>query len=421
VGDPACSDQRRNIGEENNPPAALGSAPIIETDFAELEDGCLAEMIENPKDPADTLFVVYKNGTISYATTVQGKNHMLAPLRRQDQILKHMHFPRGVIPHESLKTLLARIHGVILHCADLEESDARLVSLFVLSTWFIERLCVAPYLAIVGPPRSGKTTLLELLTTLCRHALLTADISSAALYDLYNKLTPTVLVDETLTAPDKRAPFHLLRAGTTRGSVAFRKGRSLKAFGPKVVSWTAIPTDAALVSRCIIIPMMESSRTDLKKLTDNRVSEATTSLRMALLDYRLKNLKSLRLPKIDGDECLYSRTRDLYQALALPVGSNETICKFLVLGFKRQHEIGRALSSLGFADRKRMSAGYILWLDLRTRKRIHKLAHDIGIDQEEWFKGKGFASHCDLCKNPGTTNPASAETKEVSGAESKKL
>jgi hypothetical protein len=37
------------------------------------------------------------------------------------------------------------------------------------------------------------------------------------------------------------------------------------------------------------------------------------------------------------------------------------------------HEIGRALTSLGFVDRKRMNAGYIVWLDLRTRKQIHKI------------------------------------------------
>jgi hypothetical protein len=62
----------------------------------------------------------------------------------------------------------------------------------------------------------------------------------------------------------------------------------------------------------------------------------------------------------------------------------------------------------------------IPWLGLRTRNRIHMLARDHGIDQEKWFTGEGFASHCDLCKNPGTTNPASDETNGVSGIELKK-
>ena len=45
------------------------------------------------------------------------------------------------------------------------------------------------------------------------------------------------------------------------------------------------------------------------------------------------------------------------------------------------HEVGRALTSLGFTNRKRANSGFILWLDLRTRKRIHELAHAYAIDQ----------------------------------------
>jgi hypothetical protein len=82
-------------------------------------------------------------------------------------------------------------------------------------------------------------------------------------------------------------------------------------------------------------------------------------------------------------------------------------------------EVGRALTSLGFSNRKRTNVGYILWLDLRTRKRIHTLAHDHGIDQEAMSRRKGFVNGCDLCKNPGAPNPASAETKGDSGIKSK--
>lgn len=84
------------------------------------------------------------------------------------------------------------------------------------------------------------------------------------------------------------------------------------------------------------------------------------------------------------------------------------------------HEVGRALTSLGFINRKRTNAVFILWLDLETRKRIHKLTHDYGIAQESQFQRKGFGNDYDLCKNPGTWNPASAEPKGVSGSESKK-
>lgn len=446
------------------------SPSAIQTDFAEFEDGTLIEMIEDPNDAANSLFAVYQNGTVRYAETVVREKRTLVPLSRRDEILKHVVFPRAVLPYESVEILLWEIEGLILDCVDLATEKAKALSAFVLSTWFIECLPVAPYIALVGLPGSGKTTLLELLNLLCRHALLTADISSAAFYDVYDKLTPTLLVDETLTAGDRRALFHTLRAGTTRGSVALRKGRSLKAFGPKVVSWTELPNDAALNSRCIIISMQESSRTDLKKVTDSSVIKSAGKLQMALLDYRLRNFgRRLRLPKVEGDQWLYSRSRDLYQALALPVGSDENTCRFLVLFCRFQqainreplsrasaevlralyeiihshpnaakcankdllstvnlhpgnltlnaHEVGRALTSLGFTDRKRTNVGYIFWLDHEIRKRIHKLAHDHAIDQEDSFR-RAFKG-CDLCADQTLSDAVTVKTKGDSGVKQK--
>jgi hypothetical protein len=80
------------------------------------------------------------------------------------------------------------------------------------------------------------------------------------------------------------------------------------------------------------------------------------------------------------------------------------------------HEVGRTLTSLGFTNRKRTNAGFILWLDLRARKRIHDLAHDNAIDQERRFLEQGFANGCELCKN---STPSSAEKKGDSGIQSK--
>jgi hypothetical protein len=83
------------------------------------------------------------------------------------------------------------------------------------------------------------------------------------------------------------------------------------------------------------------------------------------------------------------------------------------------HEVGRALTSLGFTNRKRTNEGFILWLDLRTRKRIHNLGHDYAIDQESQFQEETFGNGCGLCKNPVGSNPGSIETKGDSAIESK--
>src|SRR5208282_985742 len=61
------------------------------------------------------------------------------------------------------------------------------------------------------------------------------------------------------------------------------------------------------------------------------------------------------------------------------------------------HEVGRALTSRGLTNRKRTDNGFIAWLDLRTRKRIHKLAHDHGIDEKVALRGEPCGQDCELC------------------------
>jgi len=458
-----------------NDPAVVPTGSLVpehEVDFAELDDGTLVDMIEDPNNPENSLFAIYTNRTVQYAATVKREDRVLVPVPRGQGMLKHVCLPRGTQLCASPAKLFGGIVALILACVDIGTSDASLIAAFVMSTWFIESLQIAPYLALVGLPRSGKTTLLQVLNLVCRRPLLTADITSAAFYEVYEKLNPTLLVDETLTAGNRRELFHLLKTGTTRGSVTLRKGHSLKAFGPKVISCTELPNDAALNSRCVIIPMQETNRTNLAKPTDKKMLNIADVLRQQLLHYRLENYHSLRLPKVEGDERLHSRTRDLYQALALPFGNYADLCEYLVRLFETQqeinreplspasaavlrvlyefihsnpqngkcaqkeltfgvnlslesmqetfrlnaHEVGRALTSLGFTNRKRTNAGFILWLDLETRKRIHNLAYAYAIDQENRFQEEGFVDGCELCKN---SNPKPAEKKGDSEIKSK--
>lgn len=342
--------------------------------------------------------------------------------------MKHIRFPRGVTPYLSITHLLAAISAPFQWCLDISEIQGFLLSCFVISTWFIEKLPIAPYVALVGLPQSGKTTTLRILNQLCRRSLLTSDITSASFYDACNWTTPTILIDETATAGDPRALFHLLRAGSTKGAVAIRKNKSFSAYGAKVVCWTQPPNDAALNSRCIFITLQETDRTNLLRVTDLRVQRHADHVRRMLQQYRFAHFNGLSLGRVPGDERLSSRSRDLYEALALPI-ADENIRRFLVYEFEVQqefnreplspiqaavlrsldsyihenpadpacanasltqivnlnlaaereliraspHEVGRVLTSVGLTDRKRTNAGYVLRLSLEMRKKIHEL------------------------------------------------
>jgi hypothetical protein len=110
-----------------------------------------------------------------------------------------------------------------------------------------------------------KSSALRILSLVCRRSLPTTDISSAAFYDACHRMHPTLLIDETRTAGHQRTLLHLLRCSNSRGFFSLRKGKAEIAYGPKVLAWLELPNDAALNSRCIIIPMHRTARADLKR------------------------------------------------------------------------------------------------------------------------------------------------------------
>ena len=102
-----------------------------------------------------------------------------------------------------------------------------------------------------------------------------------------------------------------------------------------MVCWTELPNDAALNSRCIIIPLQESDRANLLRVTDPKIEAIADNARQMLQQYRLENFNRLSLALVPADERINSRTRDLYEALALPI-ADANIRELLAVKFELQ-------------------------------------------------------------------------------------
>ena len=79
---------------------------------------------------------------------------------------------------------------------DLPDEYAEMLSAFVLYTWVADRLPTAVYLSVVGLPQSGKSTLLELLSLLCRRALLVERYQPGGSVQACSNFGSTLLIDE---------------------------------------------------------------------------------------------------------------------------------------------------------------------------------------------------------------------------------
>jgi hypothetical protein len=437
------------------------SKPLIEIDFAELPDGTLLDTIEDPTDPAKTQLAIYRGNKIHYVDQFESDKRIYLPISRGTEILKEIRFSRGAKSYGSTAHLFTVLCAIFSHCLDMPDLQRALLASFVISTWFPEKLPIAPYVAFVGLPRSGKTTALRILGLLCRRSLLTSDITSASFYEVCNRLTPTIVIDETATAGDRRALFHLLRAGSTKGFVAIRKNKTFNGYCPKVVCWTQLPSDAPLNSRCIIVPLQESDRRDLLRVTDPMIQALAGTARQMLQQYRLENFNRLSLAPVPGDERLNSRARDLYESLALTI-DDANIREILALQFQEQqdlnreplspvqaavlqaldwyihehpncetcaisaltqavalqlnhngerfhtspHQVGHILTSFGLTERKRTNTGWILLLTRQARKLIHTLPHRNAVQLDLSLNRDG----CVLCTNP-ENQPVASESR----------
>ena len=177
----------------------------------------------------------------------------------------------------------------------------------------------APYLWVIGPYSGGKTTLLRLMSALCRRAVRAADITPAAFYSLCEALRPTLLLDELEldSTARNRDLVRFFRSGSTQGQKVLRPGKAYDLFGPRAIVSRQEPPDAALASRTLAVAMRPSNR-DLPPLDEASLSKIADQLQPRLLAFRLRNYNRVGSPELAANG-LSPRMMDIARALAIPL------------------------------------------------------------------------------------------------------
>ena len=441
------------------------SLPEVETSFANLENGSLAEVIAEPSHANRTVFAICNRGRMRLVARLEDRGRILVPTPRSTVDFYGVNLPDGVAPYKSVRRLLHSLLEYIRCAVDVPDEYAIVLSAFVLYTWVADRLPNAVYLSVIGLPQSGKSTLLELMSSLCRRGLLASDVSQAAAYQASSNLNPTLLIDEIDWNSSRGASTlrQLYRAGSNPSSRSLRVRYSGSAFGPKVFGSLEASSDTALNSRCIQIIMAETNKSGLLKPSHPSMVFVAANLRRQLLKFRLGSYGSTRPAEIPGDEMLRPRSRDLLRSLAAPLIRNKR-WRLVLLGFFKythdpitregldpRHEaliaalwgvghsepplsqvrfggtaglaaitneilkrtgerlevtekaVGRVLASLGFRRTQRTNVGWVLWLDSTTLHRCHQLVKTHGNKHIQDAEFAVRSANCATCKMDATT------------------
>jgi hypothetical protein len=409
--------------------------------------------------------LVWKDGEVRFVNRLEQDGQVFVPLARNNEVLKSLRLPNAVSPYESLQALLRGLESLISQCIAVDEQYVSVLADFALSTWFVDRFLVAPYLSVVGLPQSGKTTLLKVLSLVCRRPLLITDITSAGFYQTCTRFMPTLLIDEAGSIRGNRTLRHILRSGTTRDVLAVRRNRTFHAYGAKVLCWLEPPDDLALNSRSVLIPMFENKSTTLVGADEPKVRQHAADLQAQLLRFRFENYKKVQLAAVPGDQVLRPRTRELLRGLtaahaqdaqrsqrlleffesgqgipaepldpeqnavlralfaathfdkdfsSIRVGDlTQVVNLFLLRSGENLHllprKVGAVLTSLGFcAARTRTNQGWVVGLNRQDAEKLHQLAACYGIDEFTDSCLSLSPEDCSLCKATGLNKKGAA-------------
>jgi hypothetical protein len=249
------------------------------------------ELVADPSDSYSLNLLLWDGSSATVAPRIEYGRSLYEPIALEPSLVHAVQWPKCPLQYGSTRNLFDRVRSVIARHVEIQDTSARLLTYFAFSTWFPDRLSLAPSLAIVGPADSEGIQLLRVLRCLCRRSILLAEASQASLLSLPLQLSPSLLMNRPMLTRPLR---NFLSSSNRRGLGTVKRGKVLEVCCPKAVNFgmDEIPQDLASVM--IHVPL--SSATGQKSvLEDGRLNDITAELQGKMLAYRLANYFRVRI------------------------------------------------------------------------------------------------------------------------------
>jgi hypothetical protein len=254
------------------------------------------------------------------ARHVEFDGKIYSPPDGDDIVLAAIRLPKRVTPYGSTRELFDSLRRLITKFSDLSEQSVVQIVHFVFATWLADRLPIAPFLSIVAAPTASNQLLLQLLSLLCRRALLLTAERPAGLWGLPMYLKPTLLLDfAELNSPVQT----FLRASNSHGVHVYRGRQVSDLFCAKAVCSVQPLRDPFLARFALQISLGPTGRT-IADLDEVESKEIADEYQAELLMYRLKNYHDVKLPNCDVSG-LTAPTQTLARSLAACIVGDDTL------------------------------------------------------------------------------------------------
>jgi hypothetical protein len=286
------------------------------------EPGVLFELARDPQDSARTVFLQWKDGNAVVLRSIERGDQVFIPPDLESKTFPGLSLPNRLLPCGEPAEMLAELAVAISKFVVLRPDQLKVVTAFVLATWFPDCFEAAPFLWVVGPLGSGKSKLLRFLSCVCRRGLVAGDIRGGSLYKLMDVWHPTLLMDEFEAAGSgaNTELLRMLRASSSPGVPTVRNGVGFSTYGLKAFSSRQPLSDAALLSRGLIISMAPTSF-DTQPLREAAMRELESEFQPRLCMLRFQNHSAVRNQYASAIDLrgLSPRMKQIARALTAPL------------------------------------------------------------------------------------------------------
>lgn len=201
--------------------------------------------------------------------------------------------------------VLREIENIINRFVVLPEALVKIISLFIMASYFLDEFDLFPILHISSPTKScGKSNLIEILCSLSQRGELTADISYAAVFRAVDSRKITLCLDEIDVLFKKHPELEgfinasysrKLAAGFTRYDTETNKDKKYNAWGSKIVAGIADIKNDTTRSRSIKIELQKKSKVEkVERFKSRKIDGITYDTTRKLVKFAEINVGKVR-------------------------------------------------------------------------------------------------------------------------------
>ncbi len=338
-GSPTPKKRASSVFGMANPGA--GAAKCIAT-AGESFPSAMIDLVGAPSNSCGPNLLLWNGSSAIVAPRIRYGRSWYEPIALEPTVIRTVPWPKCPTKYGSTRDLFDRVLGLITQHVEIQDTYARLLTYFVFSTWFPDRLSLSPGCAILGPADSEGVQLLRLLRCLCRRSMLLAEASQSSLLSLPLHFSPSLLMNRPMITRQLR---NFLYTSNRRGLGTVKGGKVLEVCCPKVIYFgmDEIPQGIASV---MIQVALSSSTTQTTVLEEGALNDVTAELQAKMLAYRLASYSKVQATHLRSMNFTH-QTREIAMNLAACIVDDAELASGVVPLLKEQDDHVR-----GQPDRK---------------------------------------------------------------------